>query len=169
MSSSFSPLASGQAPAALVRDATLELGAVPPPLLTLSRAPEPALAAWAFVREALLRGRLARTTKELLALAAVSVAGVEPLRVMLHAALAQRGVDPQVLDDLVTRGESARLPQRAQAVLQFGRKAALQPGLLDEADWGRLRREGLDEAEQAELLLAAGAVGLLIHLSRAAS
>lgn len=164
----LAPLPPGELPGALSREATLELGGVPAPLLALARAPEAAQAAWAYLREALLRGRLSRTTKELLALTALAAAGIEPLQALFRSALERRGVDAQVLDDLQARGESARLPQRTQAVLQFGRKAALQPGLLDETDWGRLRREGLDEAEQAELLLAAGAVGLLVHLARAA-
>lgn len=161
------PLAPGEVPGGLSREAALELGQVPPPLLALARAPEAAQAAWALVREALLRGRLPRTTKELLALAAVAVAGVEPLRALFRDGLQRRGVDPLVLEELEARGETARLPARTQAVLAFGRKAALQPGLLDDADWGRLRREGLDEGEQAELLLAAGAIGLLVHLTRA--
>lgn len=161
------PLPPTELPPALVREAALELGEVPLALAALARAPEPLLAAWSYLREALLRGRLSRTTKELLALASLSVAGAGAFARVFQAALARRGVDPLVLEDLLARGESQRLPERTQLLLQIGRKAALQPGLLGEGDWGRLRKEGLDAAEQAELLLAAGAVALLVNLSRA--
>lgn len=161
------PLPPGELPAAFLREATLELGEVPAALAALARAPEPLLAAWGYLREALLRGRLSRTTKELLALSALAVAGCGSLARTFQAALLRRGVDPQVLEDLLARGDSTRLPERTQLILSIGRKAALQPGLLGEGDWGRLRKEGLDAAEQAELLLAAGAVGLLVSFSRA--
>lgn len=152
---------------AVLRTARLELGAEPEVLRRLTPAPESLAAVWRLLEETLLKGGIPRTTKELAALAAVSAAGVAPLRDLLRRSLAGRGVDDAVLDDLVAHGETQRLPDRTQAVLELGRRAVLEPAALADADFKRARRHGLDDPQLAELLAFAGAVSLLIVVSRA--
>jgi alkylhydroperoxidase family enzyme len=112
-------------------------------------------------------GQVPRTTKELGALAAVSMGRVPPLRAVFRDALQNRGLPVEVLDDLVREGATTRLPERTQDVIGFLRRAALQPARVSASDYTRLRRRGLSEAELAELVAAAGAIGLLIATARA--
>lgn len=145
----------------------LELGGLPAPLDALGHAPDSLAAVLALLEVALLGGRVPRTTKELVALAALAQAGVEPWRVLLRESLLRRAVAAGVVEDLERQGETTRLPERTRRVVAFGRRAALQPALLGEADFTRLRREGVTDAELAELLTLGGALALLITLARA--
>ena len=52
------------------------------------------------------------------------------------------------------------------ARLFLGRRSALQPALLTDADFAKLRREGLGEPELVELVAFGGALALLIAVSR---
>lgn len=144
------------------------LGAVPAPLVPLAHAPAALRGAWALVEGALLEGAVPRTTKELVALAATAASpGAESLADLFRSALAERGVAAAVLEDLVKKGESGRLPERTQRVLAFARRAALQPALLAEDDFRALRREGTGEGELAELVALGAALAFLIALARA--
>ena len=156
------PAADGDA----MRGPRLELGAVPDVLAALAQGPQ-FEALWELIRANLNEGSIPRTTRELVALAATATAGVAPLADLLRSALAERGVVTEVLADLSARGETARLPSRTQVVIHVGRRAALQPALLTDADFSRARREGLGDAELAELLTWSGVLALLIATSRA--
>ena len=72
-----------------------------------------------------------------------------------------------ILDDLVAKGETPRLPERTQRILVVGRRAVLQPAVLTDAELNAIRRDGLEDAELAELIAFAGTVALLIAASRA--
>lgn len=145
-----------------------ELGpGLPPPLDALAHCPGGLAAAAGLLRDVLWGGKLPRTTKELIALAALAAAEVAPWRDRLREALLRRGVAQDVVDDLERKGETTRLPERTQQVVAFGRRAALQPALLGDADYQRLRKLGLDDAELAELLALAGLLALLVTWSRA--
>ena len=164
------PVDGGELPDALeaaFRQARLELGEVPDVLTRLAHAPEAANAVWALVKGVLLEGAVPRTTKELIVLAAAAEAEVNVLRDHVTRILAERGLDADVLADVARAGETARLPERTQLVLAFGRRAALQPALLTDGDFQRLRRAGLTDAELAELLALAGTISLVITVSRA--
>ena len=143
------------------------MGGLPSVLGSLAHAPLALDGARALIEGTLLSGDIPRTTKELIALAAASRARVEPLREYLRASLAKRGVAAEVLDDLMAKGETSRLPDRTQRLLFLGRRAALQPALLADADFARARRDGLGDAQLAELIAFAGAVAFLITTSRA--
>jgi alkylhydroperoxidase/carboxymuconolactone decarboxylase family protein YurZ len=119
------------------------------------------------LRGTLLEGDVPRTTKELIALAAFGLARVVPLRDALRASLAGRGVDAAVLDDLARDGETARLPDRTRRLLTLGRRAALQPALLTDADYTAARKAGAGDAELAELIAWSGTLALLVATSRA--
>lgn len=150
-----------------LRDARLELGEVPDVLAALAQSPESYEGVWALVRAGLLEGKIPRTTKELVALAATATAGIAPLRDLFQRSLERRGVVPEVLDDLRERGETERLPDRVCALLLLGRRAAVTPQLLTDSDFARARREGLSDPELAELMTLAGLLALLIATSRA--
>lgn len=152
---------------AALRAARLELGEVPPLLEQLAHAPPILRAAWGLVEATLVQGKLARTTKELIALAATSAAAVPSLADPLRRSLAARGVDEQVLADLAEKAESHRLPDRTRALLVVGRRAALQPALLTDADFAQARRHGLDDPELAELVALGATVAFLIAAARA--
>lgn len=156
-------------PEGLAGAVRLELGEVPAALATLAAAPRGLSALWSLLGATLLGadGAVPRTTKELVALAAFATARVDPLRALLRRGLEERGLDAAVLDELEAEGQSARLPERTRHVVAFGRRAAVQPAMLTDADYARLRRAGLDDAALAELVQAAGAVALLIAVSRA--
>lgn len=150
-----------------LRDARLELGEVPDVLAALAHSPESYTGVWTLVRTSLLEGKIPRTTKELVALAATATAGIGPLRDLFQRSLEKRGVAPKVLDDLRERGETERLPTRVCALLLLGRRAAVTPQLLTDSDFAKARREGLTDAELAELMTLSGLLALLIATSRA--
>jgi len=146
--------------------AKLELGAVPPPLRALAQAPLAAMGVWMATHGILLEGRVPRTTKLLVALAAVgSSPGAESLRSVFRSALSS--VEVAILDDLEKRGESLRLPERTQKVLVFGRRAALAPAQLTDEDFSVLRRSNVVDAEIAELIALGGLLALWIAIARA--
>jgi alkylhydroperoxidase family enzyme len=144
----------------------VELGAAPAPLRALSQAPLATAGVWMATHGILLEGRVPRTTKLLVALAAVSVSpGAESLRGVFRSALAS--VEPAILDDLEKRGESGRLPERTQRVIAFARRAALAPAQLTDEDFALLRRSKLANAEIAELVALGGLLALWIAIARA--
>lgn len=112
-------------------------------------------------------GLVPRTTKELVALAALSSAGVSAWCDVLRRSLDRRAVEPGLLEDLERTGESARLPLRARSVVSFGRRAALAPALLGDRDFSRLRRLGVGDPELAELVALGGAIAMVVAISRA--
>jgi alkylhydroperoxidase family enzyme len=144
-----------------------ELGGVPSVLRAVAAAPRALAGVWALVEGVLVEGRVPRTTKCLVALAAVASSGAESLRVLFRSSLEAQGVDPAILDDLERRGESGRLPERTQRSLAFARRAALQPALLVDDDFQALRREGHRDAELAELVVLGGALACLVAVARA--
>ncbi len=146
--------------------AKLELGAAPGPLRALALAPHAATGVWQATHEILLEGRVPRTTKLLVALAATGVSpGAESVRDVLRGAL--ENVEPAILDDLEKKGESGRLPDRTQRVLGFGRRAALAPAQLTDEDFAVLRRAGVSDPEVAELVALGALLALWIALARA--
>lgn len=149
------------------RALALDLGELPAPLGALGHAPQAARAAAALLEAALNPGHVPRTTKELVALAALAAAGVAPWCDALRRALDRRAVDPGLLEDLERDGESDRLPRRTRRVVAFGRRAALAPALLGDRDFTRLRRLGVSDAGIAELLALGGALAMLVNLARA--
>lgn len=146
--------------------AKLELGAPPGPLRALASAPFAAQGIWAATAGVLLEGRVPRTTKLLVALAASGASpGAESLRDAFRGALAS--VDAAILDDLEKKGESGRLPERTQRVVVFARRAALAPAQLTDEDFAVLRRSGVSDAEIAELVAVGALLALWIALARA--
>jgi len=144
----------------------LELGATPGPLRALAAAPLAASGIWLATQGVLLEGRVPRTTKLLVALAATAVSpGAESLKEVFRAALAN--VDALILDDLEARGESHRLPDRTQRVLVFGRRVALAPAQLTDEDFALLRKAGVSDAELAEVVALGALLALWIALARA--
>ena len=150
-----------------LRGLRLEIGDLADVLTPLVHAPRALQAIEALLAGTLLDGEVSRTTKELIALAAASVAGVATLRAHLRHSLSARGVDEAVLVELEAKGETRRLPQRTQRLVFLGRRAALQPALLTDADFAAARREGIDDAELAEIVAWSGTIALLIAMSRA--
>ena len=151
----------------VLQEARLELGETPRIMTALAHAPAVVAGLWALLRGSLLEGAVPRTTKELIALAATSRAKVIPLRDALRSSLAARGLDAEVLDDLVQNGETHRLPERTQQIVFVGRRAALQAAMLTDADFSKLRKAGLGDPELAELVALAGTIAALIAISRA--
>jgi alkylhydroperoxidase family enzyme len=146
--------------------ARLELGVAPGPLRALSSAPLATAGVWMATHGILLEGRIPRTTKLLVALAATGASpGAESLRSCFRGALAS--VEPAILDDLERRGESGRLPERTQKVLVFGRRAALAPAQLTDEDFVLLKKAGVTDPEAAELVALGGLLALWIALARA--
>jgi hypothetical protein len=147
--------------------ARVELGAVPGPLEALAAAPAALAGAWRLVEGVLVAGRVPRTTKELVALAATAAAGTAGLAASFRAALEAKGLAAAVLDDLERRGETNRLPERTQRVLVFARRAALQPAGLGDEDFRALRRDSVGDDELAELVALGGLLAFLIAVARA--
>jgi alkylhydroperoxidase family enzyme len=147
--------------------ARVELGSVPEPLAALGAAPEALAGAWALVEGAFHKGRVPRTTKELAALAAASRAGAASIGEPLRGALAARGVDGDVLDELAARGDSPRLPDRTRRMIALARRVALEAGAIEDAELNALRRDGLQDAELAELVAVGGTLAALIAIARA--
>jgi len=163
-------LAEPSEPEAAARDAfqraRVELGATPGPLRALGAAPRAAAGVWSATDAVLLEGRVPRTTKLLIALAATSVSpGAESVRDVFRAALAS--VEDPILEDIEKKGETHRLPERTQRVLVFGRRAALAPAQLTDEDFAQLRKAGVTDAELAELVALGGVLALWIALARA--
>lgn len=151
-----------------LRSLALDLGEdVPAPLGALGHAPHAAQAAAALLETTLRGGHVPRTTKELVALAALASAGVHPWCDALRRSLDRKALDPQLLEELERDGETSRLPRRTRRVLAFGRRAAVAPALLRDRDFVRLRHAGVTDGELAELLALGGALAMLIALSRA--
>lgn len=151
-----------------LRGLTLDLGEeVGAPLAALGHAPHAAHAAAALLETTLRGGHVPRTTKELVALAALSAAGVTPWCDALRRSLDRRALDPALLEELEADGETTRLPRRTRRVIAFGRRAALAPALLRDRDFARLRHVGVGDGELAELLALGGALAMLVALSRA--
>lgn len=163
----LSPRLSTPAAPAAARGLALDLGELPAPLGALGHAPHAAQAAAALLEATLRGGHVPRTTKELVALAALAAAGVAPWCDALRRTLDRRAVDPGLLEDLERLGESTRLPRRTARVVAFGRRAALAPALLGDRDFARLRRLGVSDGELAELLALGGALAMLVNLARA--
>lgn len=144
-----------------------EFSALPPVCARLRAAPEAAAGAAALFEACLLRGRLPRTTKELVALAVASLAGLVEWRDRLADMLAARGVSAEVLADVVRDGHSPRLPARTQRLIAVGRRAALSPATLSAREMGAARREGVAEEELVEVVALAGLLAWVVTVARA--
>lgn len=147
----------------------LEVKQVPAVFLALAHCPSLLRGFWSLMRTAweTESSHIRRTTKEYIALAAMSAAGVETLRDMMLATLKERGVDAGVLSDLVDKGETLRLPERTRKILVFARRAALDPAMLTEEHFDELRRQDLGDKDLVELVGFSAVVTTLIAMTRA--
>ena len=148
---------------------TLETDNEPLMLRLLGHSPETLKGLWAFMQASLIGGggRVKRTTKELIALAAASSARAEHLKDVMLGILEERGIDPAVINDLVENGETRRLPEHTRKILLFVRRAALDPALLNDEDFEALQKAGLSDADVAEIVGFAGLISCLITMTRA--
>lgn len=147
----------------------LEVTQVPELLNDLASAPATASSLWHVFRGVLENEHSAiqRTIKEYIALAAASSANAVSLRQLMLSSLEERGIDPVVLDELMKKGETLRLPERSLKILLFGRRAALDPARLRNEDFSSVRQLGLSESDIAELVMFSGIVAGLIAISQA--
>ena len=65
------------------------------------------------------------------------------------------GVDEEMLEALVNNLDSVA-PKRTQEIIRFAVKCALEPLTLTEADYDRLRDQGVSEQELVEIIFWAG-------------
>lgn len=146
-----------------------DLDAVPTLLRCLGHKPQSLEGLWTFIEKTFLAegGAIHRTTKDLIALAASSSAQAPHISQMIRKGLQGRGVSEAILQDLQTKGETMQLPENTRRVLLFGRRACLDPALLEASDFEDLRKDGLSEADLAELITFAGLISALITIHRA--
>jgi uncharacterized protein YciW len=146
----------------------LEIDEVPTMLRMLGHSPKTLKGLWTFMQAVLTaHGSVSNTTKNLVALAAASAADAGHLRDWLRKSLVERGIDQAMLNDLVEKGETLRLPERTQKILVFARRAALDPKMLQAEDFGELSKAGLSSEDIAELVGFSGLVSCLIAITRA--
>jgi len=144
------------------------LEATPDLFLDLGRSKATLLGLWTFTKAAFAEGKeVSRPTKELIALAATAAADARHLSEMLYRSLEHRGFDEAMLNDLKTKKETMRLPERTRKILIFGRRATLDPAFLAKEDFDALHRIGLGDEDVAELIGFAGLLSGLIAMTRA--
>jgi alkylhydroperoxidase family enzyme len=151
---------------AAVAHARIEHAPLAPLALVLANAPDATVGVSALLENVLTKGRVPRTTKELALLAAAQAAGSAPIRDAFARVLSSRGLDDAIVDDLANKGESSRLPDRTQRILAFVRRAATTALVPEGAELAALRKDGIGDAELAELAALAGLGALLLVLGR---
>lgn len=105
------------------------------------------------------KGGLGRADREIGAIAA-SVVNRCIYCAAVHAARhAQLEGSTAVTDEIFARGEAAELPEREQAILDFGLKLSQSPPAAGPEDMARLRAAGLDDAETLDLILSTALFG----------
>jgi uncharacterized peroxidase-related enzyme len=98
------------------------------------------------------RGGLPRADRELGALAA-SIVNHCVYCAAVHAnRFNQLSKRPEVVEAIYRDGPAAQLPERDQAILDFGIKLSRQPQAVDAADLWRLREVGLTDLEVLDLI-----------------
>lgn len=148
---------------------SLELPEPPSLLQVMGHSPRSLRGLWGFLKAALVEGegRVPRTTKEYIALAAASSADAGPLRDWMLKTLSDKGIDQAVLTELVEKGETQRLPEKTRRVLLFARRAALDPARLSDEDFDELVKAGLSDEDIVELVAFAALITSLIATIRA--
>jgi uncharacterized peroxidase-related enzyme len=103
------------------------------------------------VQNVLVGGVLPRTLKEMLFTAISSDRACRYCEAAHAACCRMLGVDTASIEQLISNLESVT-PEKARDVILFGVKCARDPQSLQEADYDRLRRHGLNQAEIIELV-----------------
>jgi uncharacterized peroxidase-related enzyme len=106
---------------------------------------------WGLVQNVLVGGLLPRTLKEML-FTAISRDRACRYCEAAHAACCRMlGVDTATIEQLISNLDAVT-PEKAREVIVFGVKCARDPQSLESADYDRLRRHGLTQAEIVELI-----------------
>ena len=118
---------------------------------TLANAPAAMEGTWNVYRDVGNRGLLPTALKEMLFVAISAARNCQYCTTAHLAFCALLGVDPATLTLLETNIEAIE-PQRTRAVIQFAVHCATDPASLTQADYDRLRGQGITDAELIEIV-----------------
>lgn len=118
---------------------------------TLANAPAAMEGTWHVYRAVSNRGLLPTALKEMLFVAISATRNCQYCTTAHAAFCALLGVDPATLTLLETH-IAAIEPQRTRAVIQFAVHCATDPASLTQADYDRLRGQGITDAELIEIV-----------------
>lgn len=96
---------------------------------------------WTQFRDTILKGKLPRTLKEMIGVTISQANNSEyALKVHLHS-LSALGISEEVLEMLPVDIEKCPLPEREKAVINFGRRVAIDPHSITQDDYEALRNK----------------------------
>jgi uncharacterized peroxidase-related enzyme len=125
--------------------------AAPNFILTQGHSPTVTRGTWDLVRNVLVSGQIPRWTKEMI-FAAISMDRDCRYCAAAHLACCRMlGVDPELLDGLV-RDVNAISDPKLRDLILFAVKCSREPQSLTEADYEKLRRNGLEQSEIVEVI-----------------
>ncbi len=122
-----------------------------------SQAERPDLLActWSMVKTLLLQGQLPPTIKQMILVAISTQNDCQYCKVAHTRALGALGVSREVIDDVTTNLDLAKVPPQQRAVLQFALKAAQVPKGMTDADFAQLHDFGFNDGEIMEIAMLA--------------
>jgi len=132
----------------IIENVQEKAGFVPNIFLALAHRPDEFRAFFAY-HDAILerKGNLTKAEKEMI-IVATSAANDCPYCVIAHGAILRvRAKDPRIADRIAVNYRSAELEPRQRAILDFALKLAQRGAELEEADYQRLRDQGLDDED----------------------
>ena len=120
-------------------------------IMTQGHSPTVARGTWGVVENVLVKGEIARWTKEMIFVAISKDRCCRYCTAAHIACCRMLGVKPEVLDALVTDIDS--IPdERLRDMILFALKSSRNPQSLTERDFERLRAHGLKQSEIVELI-----------------
>lgn len=122
---------------------------------TLAHAPQSLEATWMAYRGLTTRGALPEALKEMIFVAICVAQGCKYCEAAHLAFCSLLSVKPEDLAALIENIDVLR-PGRTRDIVQFSVKCALQPRMLEQADFARLREHGITDSEIAETVAMCG-------------
>jgi uncharacterized peroxidase-related enzyme len=122
---------------------------------TLAHAPQSLEATWMAYRGLTTRGALPEALKEMIFVAICVAQGCKYCEAAHLAFCSLLSVKPEDLGALIENIDVLR-PERTRDIVQFSVKCALQPRMLEQADFAKLREHGITDSEIAETVAMCG-------------
>lgn len=122
---------------------------------TLAHAPQSLEATWMAYRGLTTRGALPEALKEMIFVAICVAQGCKYCEAAHLAFCSLLSVQPEDLAALIENVDSLR-PERTRDIVRFSVKCALQPRMMEQADFAKLREHGITDSEIAETVAMCG-------------
>jgi uncharacterized peroxidase-related enzyme len=122
---------------------------------TLAHAPQSLEATWMAYRGLTTRGALPEALKEMIFVAICVAQGCKYCEAAHLAFCSLLSVTPEDLAALIESVDALR-PERTRDIVLLSVKCALQPRMLEQADFAKLREHGITDSEIAETVAMCG-------------